>query len=230
VDTIYMPRVEKFKRAATANGYRKIWNKHLREHFGTILLRDYRRGYATAFLTQLAENGMGKNSMNHIRSLMSGIFTWAVEFEYVDANPIHDAKSLVDAAEPKETPHYTVQEMGMALFILGEEPQARLAMALASIGLRPSEIRGLRREDVDLDADVLHVRRSVWRSTVNNGCKTKRSKRDIALGSTVAGILSDYMQRHPSQLGYVLENGAGRPLDLDALAVMSSVLCSKRMD
>jgi integrase len=218
VDRIYMPRIEKFKRPATSNGYKKIWKKHLREHFGTILLRDYRRGYATAFLTQLAEAGMGKNSLSHVRSLMSGIFTWAVELEYVDVNPIHDAKSLVEAKEPEETPHYTIAEMGTALSVLQNEPQAQLAMALAFIGLRPSEIRGLRREDVDLDADVLHVRRSVWRSTVNNGCKTKRSKRDVALGPTVAGILRDYMQQHPSQLGYVLENGMGRPLDLDALA------------
>jgi integrase len=218
VDTVYMPRIEKFKRPATANGYKKIYQKHLRPHFGDILLRDYRRGHATAFLTQLAENGMGKNSLNHVRALMSGIFAWAVELEHVDANPIHDAKSLVDAAEPKETPHYTVQEMGTALSILGEEPQARLAMALSFIGLRPSEIRGLRWEDVDFDAGQLHVRRSAWRGIVNKGCKTKRSKRDVTIGSTVIQLLRDYQTKHPSQLGHVLENGAGRPLDLDALA------------
>ena len=89
---------------------------------------------------------------------MSGIFKHAAALGYINSNPIHLAKVLVTPRPPKETQHYIVSEMATALLVLEEEIQARLAMALAFIGLRPSEIRGLRREDVNLDSGVLHIR------------------------------------------------------------------------
>jgi integrase len=91
-------------------------------------------------------------------------------------------------------------------------------MALAFIGLRPSEIRGLRWEDVNLGAGVLRVRRSAWRDSINEGGKGKNSMRDVTLGATLIGILSECQKLQRSQRGFVLENSLGAPLDLDALA------------
>ena len=95
---------------------------------------------------------MGLNAVKHVRSLMSGIFQHAAALGYTSTNPIHFAKVLVTPRAPKATPHYTVLEMASALTVLQGQTQARLAMVLTSIGLRPSEIRGLKREDVNLDA------------------------------------------------------------------------------
>src|SRR5271157_5613462 len=162
VDSVYMPWVRANKRAATINGYEKIWKAHLKDHFRSVLLRDYQPCIATAFLTKLAEKGMGLNAVSHVRSLMSGVFKHAAALGYVNANPIQLAKVLVKPKAPKEAPHYTVLEMATALTVLQGQTQARVAMALASIGLRPSEIRGVKREDIDLDAGVLRVRRSTW--------------------------------------------------------------------
>jgi len=98
------------------------------------------------FLTQLAGDGLGLNAVNHVRALMSGIFKHAAALGYISSNPIHLAKVLIAPAPPKETPHYTLLEMAIALSIL--QGQARVAMALAFVGLRPAEIRGLRWEDI----------------------------------------------------------------------------------
>jgi integrase len=216
VDTVYLPWVRAYKRAATINGYEKIWKAHLKDHFGNVLLRDYQPSDATAFLTKLAEKGMGLNALKHSRSLMSGIFKHAAALGYTNTNPIHFAKVLVTPSAPKNTPHYTVLEMASALSVL--QGPAKLAMALSFVGLRPSEIRGLRREDVDLGAGVLHVRRSVWRSSINEGGKGKNSVRDVTLGPTVSAILKEHMDTERSQRGFLLENSLGMPLDLDALA------------
>lgn len=218
VDSVYMPWVRANRRPATVNGYEKLWKAHLRTHFADSLLRDYRPSQATVFLSKLAENGMGLNSINHVRTLMSAIFKHAAALDYINANPIHSAKTLAQPAAPKETPHYTVEEMVSALSALREQLQAHLAMAVAFIGLRPSEIRGLRWEDVNLDAGVLHVRRSVWRSSLNEGGKGKNSARAVTLGPTLIGILREYKESQKSQRGFVLENTLGFPLDLDALA------------
>jgi integrase len=218
VETIYLPWVREQKRASTQNGYQKMWDRHLHEHFGQTLLRDYTPGIATRFLTELAQRGMGMNAVGHVRALMSGIFKHAAALEYVNANPIHLAKILVTPRAPKETPHYTVLEMGCALAGLQDQPEARVAMALAFLGLRPSEIHGLRWEDVDPFAGVLHIRRSAWRKIINEGGKGKRSVRGVTLGPTVSGILEGYRQARRSPSGFVLENTAGNPLDLYKLA------------
>jgi integrase len=216
VDTVYFPWVLAYKRASTVNGYEKLWKTHLKGHFENTLLRDYQTVHATAFLTGLAEKRMGLNAVKHVRSLMSGIFTHAAALGYTNANPIHDAKVLITPKAPKETPHYTVLEMGAALSVL--HGPAKLAMALTFIGLRPSEIRPLRREDVDLSAGVLRIRRSAWRSSINEGGKGKNSVRDVTLGSTVIDILKEHMEAERSQRGFLLENTLGLPLDLDKLA------------
>ena len=161
---------------------------------------------------------MGLNAVKHVRSLMSGVFKHAAALGYTSTNPIHFAKVLVTPKAPKETPHYTVLEMATALIVLQGQTQARVAMALASIGLRPSEIRGLKREDIDLNAGVLRVCRSAWRSSINEGGKGKNSVREVTLGPTVIDILKEHMEAERSQRGFLLENTLGMPLDLDALA------------
>jgi integrase len=158
---------------------------------------------------------------------MSGIFHHAASLGYinvnvnrinVNVNPIKLAKVLTTQAPPEETAHYTVPEMAAALSVLRDEPQARVAMALAFIGLRPTEIPGVKREDVDLEAGVLYMPRSVWRGIINEGGKGKRSRRAVTLGLLVIRILSEYMGHSRSQRGFLLENGLGNPLDIDALA------------
>ncbi len=218
VDTVYLPWVRANKRAATINGYEKLWKTNLQEHFENRLLRDYQPADATVFLTKLAEDGMGENAVKHVRSLMSGIFKHAAALGCATTNPIHFAKVLVKPAAPKNTPHYTVSEMATALIVLQGDTRARVAMALSFIGLRPSEIRGLKRSDIDLNAGVLQVRRSVWRSSINEGGKSKNSVRDVTLGPTVSAILKEHMDTERSQRDFLLENTLGMPLDLDALA------------
>src|SRR5271157_3816915 len=87
VDSVYMPWVRANKRAATVNGYEKIWKAQLKDHFASGLLRDYQPRIATALLTKLAEKGMGLNAVSHVRSLMSGVFKHAAALGYVNANP-----------------------------------------------------------------------------------------------------------------------------------------------
>ena len=149
---------------------------------------------------------------------MSGVFKHAAALGYTTTNPIHFAKVLVTPRAPKATPHYTIREMASALTVSQGQTQARLVMVLTFIGLRPSEIRGLKREDVDLDVGVLRIRRSAWRSSINEGGKGKNSVRDVTLGPIVIGILKEHMEAERSQRGFLLENSLGMPLDLDALA------------
>jgi len=215
VEAVYLPWVRDQKRPATFDGYRKMWAKHLKPHFGARRLYAYEPFHATEFLTGLARAGMGRHAVSHIRALMSGLFAHAVALGYLRMNPIHDAKLLTAPRKPEETPHYTVEEMRAILAGLRSEPQALVAMALAFVGLNRAEIRGVRWEDVDTANGVIHVRRSIWgKDKVSEGGKTSRRTRDITIGPLLIGILEHFRSLQPTIKGYVLENSAGHPLEL----------------
>src|SRR6266496_1254474 len=78
VETVYLPFVDRMKRPATANGYRKLWNGYLKAHFGKMRLSEYEPTDAAKFLDKLVERGLKPNTVHHVRSLMSAIFKRAV--------------------------------------------------------------------------------------------------------------------------------------------------------
>lgn len=107
---------------------------------------------------------------------------------------------------------------GGILTALANQPQAQVAMALAFIGLRPAEIIGLQWQDIG--HDQIRIERSMWRGTIAP-CKTKRSRRVVALGLGVAALLARYQAATTSVSGYVLENSIGKPLSTSGLAKLA---------
>jgi hypothetical protein len=104
-DKTYLPFAEDNLRHSTVHGYKQVWNQHLKGHFGTTLLKDYRTASGSLFLTTLAKT-LGRHTIQHIRSLASGIFSHAVNVGVIDSNPWHDVKVLGKTIEPRETAHY----------------------------------------------------------------------------------------------------------------------------
>ena len=72
----YLPFAEKNLRPSTVGSYKDLWTRHLKPHFDSARLGEYRSSNATEFLTKLAER-LSRNPLNHVRSLMSGIFSHA---------------------------------------------------------------------------------------------------------------------------------------------------------
>ena len=219
VDEEFLPWVDANKRPATANGYKKLWNKHLKPHFGEMKLADYRPYHATRFLGQLASKMTG-HSVAHVRALMSCIFAHAVADGRVDSNPIRDASLRVQPKASKGTPHYTPAEMIAILKALANHPKAHVAMALGFFaGLRTAEIAGLQWRDISDDWSKINVQRSVWRGKAAD-CKTETSQAPIPLIEPLRSALQNFKQSQtvmdPAQ--HILVNSLLRPLDLAALA------------
>lgn len=72
-----------------------------------------------------------------------------------------------------------------------DDEKRRIVLVLAVTGARLSEIVGLRRKDVDLDLQVIHLRDHVSRSV-----KTKTSNRDIPLLPTALKALTKQLDAH----------------------------------
>jgi Phage integrase, N-terminal SAM-like domain len=106
----YLPWVEKNKRNSTYFSYRQIWDQHLSSHVGSKRLSDYKTSDASKFLGHLSEK-YNRNTVAHVRSSLSVIFSIAVNLGLIDRNPVSEARSMVTAKPPAETCSYSLREV-----------------------------------------------------------------------------------------------------------------------
>jgi integrase len=218
----YLPFAEDNLRASTVYGYKQIWGQHLSTHFGTMELKDYKTHMGSLFLTALAKK-LGRHTIQHIRSLASGIFSHAVNVGVIESNPWHDVKVLGKTKEPGKTAHYTLEEAENIISALVDHVDCQLIVALAFfLGLRPGEIQGLRWEDVDSVPDDqglrwIHIRRAVARNVIGE-TKTTSSVASLPLIAPVLIPLDLWRAKRgkPSE-GWLFPNGKGKPVDLGSV-------------
>ena len=215
----YLPFAEENLRASTVHGYKQIWGQHLSVHFGTTALKDYKTHMGSLFLTSLAKK-LGRATIQHIRSLASGVFAHAVNVGVIESNPWHDVKVLGKTKEPGETAHYTLEEAEDIISALVEHVDCQLIVALAFfLGLRPGEIQGLRWEDVDSVADDqglqwIHIRRAVARNVIGE-TKTTSSVASLPLIAPVLIPLNLWRAKRGNPVeGWIFPNIKGKPVDL----------------
>lgn len=222
-------------RPSTLAGYKQIWSLHLKDHFGEHTLRGYETVTATEFLTSLAKAEQGRNTIHHVRSLMSGIFKHAITAGYLPkgtVNPIKDAGVLGKTKRPAKTGHYSLKEALSILAVLSEYVECQLVMALAFFwGLRPGEIRGLRWEDfceessekcpvcteeeTVIEVAHVHIRRSIDKLGKEGRPKTDEAEQPLPLMIPIAMPLQLWREQcsNPAQ-GWLFETKNGTPVDL----------------
>lgn len=206
----YLPWVAQNKKESTHHSYKTIWQKWLKKEFGSKTLDGYRTSDASKFLTRLADDKFGRNYIGHVRSLMSGIFSHAVNLGQLDRNPMREAKCLSKMKAPKPAESYSLREVEDMISCLAERPDAQLLVGLcAFLGLRPSECAGLQWNDVDLPGGFIYLRRGVVRGVVGD-LKTVGSAASLPIIEPVRTMFELQKGRRT----WVFENREGKPRDM----------------
>jgi integrase len=211
-DRTYLPFTEQNLKTSTVTGYKQIWQQHLRAHFGETKLTDYRTSTASKFLLTLTPR-LGLRSLNHVRSLMSGIFSHAVNLGMLEVNPMVGCKILGKVKSAQPTRHYTLGETEDIISALVDHVDAQLVIALGFfLGLRPAEINGLQWSD--FDENYVHIRRAVIRGQVGT-LKTPESEASLPLIAQVKIPLALWWEKsgQPTE-GWLFQTSLGTPLDL----------------
>jgi integrase len=232
----YLPFAEENLRASTVHGYKQIWGQHLSTHFGTTALKDYKTPMGSLFLTSLSKK-LGRATIQHIRSLASGIFSHAVNVGEIESSPWHDVKVLGKTKEPGETAHYTLEEAEDIISALVDHVDCQLIVALAFfLGLRPGEIQGLRYEDIDSVPDDqglrwIHIRRAVARNVVGE-TKTTSSVASLPLIAPVLIPLNLWRAKCGNPVeGWIFPNSKGKPVDLRTrIGTIVPILAAKKIE
>jgi integrase len=210
----YLPWVKSERAASTARGYEKLWVGYLEKDLAAVSLRKYATADATKFLTGLAPK-LGRNTLHHVKSLVSGIYSHAAALGVVKDNPMKNAAWLVNPGRKTvRTVAHTITETVAVLKAI-KRTDAKLVWVLSAVmALRPSEIAGLRWED--LDDQWLHVRRAVPYGIVSEDdqTKTEGSVRDLRLVEPVAGLLENWRKACGNPLtGWLFQRPNGQPIN-----------------
>jgi integrase len=215
VTLIYLPWIEKNKRPSTAKGYRDIWEDHLHPLCAKVWLKNVRTYHAQKWLEQIGEGGLSRNTLKHIKSVISAIFTLAKQQDYFQGeNPARGTAVNPKAPEPSETYAYSLDEI-QAILTLLPEPAATAFAVAAYTGLRHGEIQGLRWGDYK--NGELKVARSRWNGRETDP-KTRKSRAGVPVIKQLAERLELHRLRSGDPLsGPIFANALGKPLALGSV-------------
>jgi integrase len=215
VERVYLKSVEQHKRPSTFKSYRDIWQDHLKPLCGATWLRDTRTYHVQGWLDKVGAGKLSRNTLKHIKSVISGIFAHAKQQDYFyGENPAHDTKINPKAAEPVDTYAYTLEEIFAILGLLPEPATTAFAVA-AFMGLRHGEIQGLLWQNYR-DGE-LYVSRSIWNGR-ETAPKTSKSQAHVPVIPLLAKRLEMHRLRcgNPSA-GPIFANAKGKPLALSSV-------------
>jgi integrase len=215
VERVYLPRIEEHRRPSTAKGYRDIWEDHLKPLSEQVWLKDTRTYHVQGWLNQIGAGKLSRNTLKHVKSVISGIFTLAKQQDYFQGeNPARDSAVNPKAAEPQETYAYTLEEIQAILSLLPEPAATAFAVA-AFMGLRHGEIQGLLWENYH--GGEMYVSRSIWNGRISDP-KTRKGRAPVPVIRQLADRLEIHRLRSGSPLvGPIFANALGKPLSLGSI-------------
>lgn len=226
VSEYYDPYTRENFKPSTIHGYSKLWRDALCPRVGEIRLRDFKTVDAANTLSYFAGKGWGRRSLQHAKSLLSGIFTYAKNLGVLDGvNPVQGTIIPRKAAAPAETHASTPDEVVSVLDVLRRAKdidkrsklQAQTAVALMFFaGLRPGEARGARWEDYD--GNTLSVKRSIWRKHATDP-KTVSAAKPVLVIEPLRELVAELREAESNPAsGPILRGMKGKPLNLEMLA------------
>lgn len=114
-------------------------------------------------LSARSDTGLSKASLAKVRTTLRIALAWAERREIVGRNVARISELPATARPSRERRSMTADQLNTFLAAADETSLGSMWRTMVTLGLRPGEAAGLAWEDVDFDAGVIHVRRSLKR-------------------------------------------------------------------
>jgi integrase len=143
---------------------------------------------------------LAPKSKGHVRSVMHILFEWAMRWELMEynRNPMSLLKLKGLTKRIKQPRALSVEQL-QSLWAHLDEDTRTMSMVDASLGLRASELLGLRWEDFDWRSLRVKIQRS-WVYGRVEAVKTEGSEKWLPLDSNLADILRRHREKMPDEL------------------------------
>lgn len=178
------------KAAKPRKAYLYIFNNYILPKWGSLPLRAVK---AVAVEDWLKTLPLANGSKAKVREVFGAAFRHAIRHELYPTNPIASVRQVRKRAIEPE-----ILEPAEILAILkeldGVEPVRTAFLIAAVMGMRRSEIFGLKWNDVDFDRAILHVRRSFVDGVVGPP-KTDSSRRPLPIPPPALEALKVWLEK-----------------------------------
>ena len=224
----WLAEVVKPNRArSTTYGYSNMIKNHIRPALGNVVLQELTPQQIQAYYLSMREQGLSGNTVHKHHQLLFTALDCAVRQEVLTRNPARRVEAPAKEA-PRHTFYTTEQLRLLFLAVRGVPLEAAVKLA-GYLGLRRSEICGLKWENVDLENGTITIcaaRTTVGGVTINKGPKTNSSVRTLGIAGMadledmLLGMKRDLEERrrlkpHYNPDGYVLVHSNGKPYSPD---------------
>lgn len=182
------------ERYSTRTSYESVLKNHIRPTWGDYPLDKVKPMAVEHWLKQLE---LAPKTKAHLRSLMHLLFRCAERWELVEMgkNPISLVR-VKGCTKRLKRPRVLTKEEFVALLPRLREPFRTMVLVALCLGLRVSEIVGLKWGDFDFEKLTLLVQRSVVHGRVDS-VKTEYSKDELPLDAELARMLKKWRERSP---------------------------------
>lgn len=225
-------------RRSTLYNYRLYIERHLVPGLGRKRLDKLTAREVRLFLERLHDAGSGARTVQYTHATLRAALEDAVRDELIGRN----VARLVRVARPptrERQPLSAVQAKSVLKSARNDRLYA-LFVVLLVLGMRRSEVLGLRWTDVDLGGRALQVRHTLHRqgdALVVLPPKTERSHRTIPLPRFVADALAEHQRRQHGEkaasqgdwrdTGFVFTTRIGTPIDPRNCSRMFAAQCRR---
>lgn len=200
-------------RPSTRKLYETLLRRHVLPRLGSVAVGALRPADVRRFLGSLSSSGVGERTVRACRQVLHTILEEAVRDGVLPSNPARYAR-----APRPQRPELRVPTPEEVERLVGATDAAwrPLVLLLAYGGLRIGEALGLERQDLDLLARRVHVRRQaveVAGRVELAEVKTAAGRRVVALPGFVAEALARHLEGRPDDPeALVFADGRGGPV------------------
>ena len=200
----------------------KTYGEHVRLHIlpflGRTKLSDISVPVITQFKKDLRAKGRSPVCIKKILVSLGSIIADAQENGLASHNAVRDLRRNKKRGAAQEQRHKRKLKIGVDIptkedvsAIIRHAPDRwrALLVVAAFTGLRASELRGLRWDDVDLKKNELHVTQRADCFAEMGPPKSGAGARTVPFGSFVANTLKEWRLKHPGELVFASLQGQG---------------------
>ncbi|HZW05341.1 MAG TPA: site-specific integrase [Candidatus Nitrosotalea sp.] len=205
---------------ATQNKYRTQIVRHILPAFGELRMCDDDSAAVEGWLAAKERAGLGWWSRIDLKGVLSAIFTAAKSWKLWEGDNPTEGVRIGRKRLVREKRLLTVEELRILLAALPERPKF-IVLIMFGLGLRISEVLGLRWSDIDWEAKRLSISRRWYRGDLSEEGETKSEASAAPLGLG-RSMLHELRSRYPGphrrgEFLFVGDDGHTPPDDRDLL-------------
>lgn len=194
VEDRYRKLVLPLRKRTTRHGYEVILNHHILPEFKDRQLVEVSHEDLQGFANRKTASGAAWNTVKNIVTVFGAVYSAAVKYGYVRANPVHSVELPSEPVrfQPQLPTDKELQRLQDAL----KEPYRTMVWLSCATGVRVSELLGLRWKSVNWKYSCLWITEAVHDGEIDTP-KTHRGCRPIRLASAEIARLKKFKAMSP---------------------------------